>query len=257
MSHVPALPLSVVVMTRNEVANIRRCLESVAGLAKEICILDSHSTDATVDIAKTYGARIELHPFVDFVSQRRRLLDMAHTDWVLMLDADEVISPELRSSIQQVLQHPTADGYSCNRRNRIGDRWIRHGSWYPDQKIRLFDKRKFNVEGIGVHEMIVPRESVRIEHLAGDLLHYADEDIHARFEKVQEYSLKAAQGLYAAGRKARLWRMLIKPGLRFFWTYVVRRGFLDGYYGYIIARSEAMYVWLREVKLWEMARTRK
>lgn len=247
-------PLSVVVMTYNEEENIGRCLESVSGLGQEICVLDSFSTDRTVEIARTHGARVDKHPFSDFVSQRVRLLQMAAHSWVLMLDADECLSDELKQNIILAMSHPDADGYSCNRRNRIGDTWIRHGSWYPDRKIRLFNKEHFRVEGIGIHESIVPSGSARIHHLKGDLLHYADEDIHARFEKVQLYSSQAAFGLYARGRRTTIWRIGVKPVIRFLWVYILRLGILDGYYGYVIARSEAMYVWLREAKLWELWR---
>lgn len=242
-------------MTYNEEENISRCLESVSGIGDEILILDSYSTDATVDIARRFGARVEQCPFDSYVNQKTRLIQLAEYDWVLTLDADEYLSPELKSSILQARTTSEYDGYTSNRRNKIGDTWIRHGNWYPDRKIRFFDRRKIHITGKDPHDVMQPLANAKIGHLKGDIMHLADDNISSRNQTIEKHSTRAAEALYNAGKKSRLWRMLIKPVARFMTGYVMRLGFLDGYYGWIISRSEMQYVWLREVKLWEMWKT--
>lgn len=245
-------PLSIVVMTYNEEANIGRCLESVKELGDEILILDSYSTDSTTEIARTFGARIEQCPFDSYVNQKTRLIQLAEYDWVLTIDADEYLSPELKASVIAARTINAFDGYTSNRRNKIGDTWVNHGNWYPDRKIRFFDRRKILITGKDPHDVMQPLMNAKIGHLKGDLMHLADDNISSRNQTIEKHSSRAAEALFAEGKKPRLWRMLIKPVIRFLLAYVVRLGFLDGYYGWIIARSEMHYVWLREVKLWEL-----
>jgi glycosyltransferase involved in cell wall biosynthesis len=244
-------PLSIIVMTYNEESNIGRCLNSVEGLGDEIVILDSYSTDRTVEIASAHGARIEQYPFDSYINQKNRLIQFAEHDWVLNLDADEYLSPGLRSSIEEAKFNTHFDGYTFNRRNKIGDTWVSHGNWYPDRKIRLFDRRKVVIIGKDPHDIMQPMATAYIGHLKGDLMHIADESISSRYRTIERHSTRAAEALYQSGKKSRLWRMLLKPFARFSIAYFLRLGFLDGYYGWIIAKSEADYVWLREVKLWE------
>ena len=244
--------LSVVMMTFNEEANIERCLKSVEGLGDEILILDSYSTDRTVEIARAMGARVEQFPFDSYVNQKARMIQMADSNWVLSIDADEYLSEELKASIQKVRDNKTYDGYTSNRRNKIGSKWLNHGSWYPDKKIRLFDRRKVFITGKDPHDIMQPIAGARIGHLEGDLLHLSDEDITSRYRSVNQHSTRAALALFQQNKSWSFLRMLFKPWIRFFISYVIRLGFLDGYYGWVIAKSEAHYVWLREVKLWEL-----
>ena len=245
-------PLSIVVMTYNEEDNIVQCLQSVQNLGNEILVLDSYSTDHTVELAYQMGARVVQYPFDSYADQRRRMIQLANYDWILTLDADEYLSEELRSSILECIQQNSFDAYTSRRRSRIGDTWLKHGSWYPDVKIRMFDRRKVSVAGYDVHETLVPVGEARIGHLEGDLMHHADESITTRIQKVNMYSTRAAEGLYKQGRRWSHWKIAFKPVIRFIKVYFMRLGILDGYYGYIVARSEAQYVWLREVKLWEL-----
>jgi len=242
-------------MTYNEEKNIGRCLESVKGLGDEILILDSYSTDKTVEIARALGARVEQCPFDSYVNQKSRLIQIAKYDWVLAIDADEYLSPALKSSIQKARTTSGYDGYTSNRRNKIGNTWINHGNWYPDRKIRFFDRRKIFITGKDPHDVMQPMANAKIGHLEGDLMHLADENISSRYQTNERHSTRAAEALYTAGKKSNLLRMLIKPLARFFTGYVLRLGFLDGYYGWIISKSEMHYVWLREVKLWELWKT--
>lgn len=243
-------------MTYNEEANIGRCLKSVEGIGDEIVILDSYSTDRTVEIARGFGARIEQCPFDSYVSQKTRLIKLAEFDWVLTIDADEYLSPELKSSILTAKSNLVFDGYTSNRRNKIGDQWINHGNWYPDRKIRFFDRRKVFITGKDPHDVMQPVANARIGHLHGDLMHLADENISSLNLTIERYSTRAADALFQSGKHSKLWRMIFKPGARFLIAYLLKLGFLDGYYGWMIARSEMHYVWLREVKLWELWKRR-
>lgn len=245
--------LSILVMTYNEEDNIQRCLKSVEGVADEILVLDSYSTDNTVDIARQMGARVEQFPFDSYINQKARMIQMADSNWVLSIDADEFLSDELKASIQKVKNNKQYDGYTSNRRNKIGDRWMNHGSWYPDRKIRLFDRRKVTIIGKDPHDVMQPIAGARIGHLQGDLMHLSDEDIASRYRTINLHSTRAAEALLRDGKKWSLFRMIFKPCIRFCTSYMIRLGFLDGYYGWVIAKSEAHYVWLREMKLWEMS----
>jgi glycosyltransferase involved in cell wall biosynthesis len=249
--------LSVVIMTYNEEANIGRCLESVRGLAEEVFVLDSYSTDGTVEIARSTGARVEQHPFDTYVHQKNRMIEMASNDWILSIDADEYLSDELKKSILRVKTQTDLDGFKSNRRNKIGDKWINHGNWYPDRKIRLFDRRKVRIVGNDPHDVMEPIPGARIGFLKGDLMHLADDSLSSRFQTIERHSTRAAEALFAKGKRWSLLKIIGKPFIRFVVSYFIRLGFLDGYYGLFIARSEAFYVWMREVKLWELCRKAK
>lgn len=244
--------LSVLVMTYNEEANLPRCLDSVQGLGDEIYILDSFSTDRTVEIARLHGARVAQHVFDSYPAQRQRMIDGAAHDWVLLLDADEYLSPELRASVIRALATKESDGYWVNRLSRIGDHWIRHGSWYPDRKMRLFDRRRIHIIGEDPHDIITTVPGARDARLTGDLLHYAETDMSSRFRTIDKHSTRAAQAFAARGIRPSWWRMCAKPLGRFIKSFVIRRGFLDGMYGWLAATSDAYYVWMREVKLYEL-----
>jgi len=248
----PAQPipaLSVVIMTYNEESNLPRCLASVQGVGEEIFILDSYSTDRTVEIAQQANARVEQHPFGSYVAQKLRLVEKARYDWVLCIDADEYLSDELRASILKAKANNSVDGYFNNRRNKIGPKWINHGSWYPDRKIRLFDRRQVKITGQDPHDVMLPEKEASIGYLKGDLMHIADEDFDSRIRKNEKHSSRAADALFALGKKTNLLRLYIKPAARFITSYFIRLGFLDGYYGWFVAKSEAQYVRMREEKL--------
>jgi glycosyltransferase involved in cell wall biosynthesis len=245
----PIPALSVVIMTYNEESNLPRCLESVKGIGEEIFILDSFSTDRTLEIARAAGARVEQHAFGGFVEQRKRALESAAYDWVFCIDADEYLSSELKASILRAKAANSFDGYFNNRRNKIGPKWINHGSWYPDRKIRLFDRRKVKIAGQDPHDVMVPEKDASIGFLKGDLMHLADESFESRYRKNEKHSTRAAEALYAKGVKPNIFRLYIKPAARFISSYLLRLGFLDGYYGWFVAKSEAQYVRLREEKL--------
>jgi glycosyltransferase involved in cell wall biosynthesis len=252
-----AHPVSAVIMTYNEATNIARAITSVRDIVDEVLVLDSFSTDDTVTIAQELGARVAQNKFESYATQRRLMVSMATHDHILTLDADECLSDELKASIVSASKELAFDIYTSNRLSSIGDTWLRHGNWYPDKNVRLFDRRKAEVAGHDVHESIQPKPGARIAHLKGDLLHYADEDINARYDKVNKYSTRAANELFAKGKSASLFRIYIKPAVRFLSGYIFKCGFLDGKLGYAVAKSEAKYVWLRETQLMKLYKTKK
>lgn len=244
--------ISLVVITFNEAQNIRRCLESANGIADEILVVDSLSTDETTAIAESLGARIISQPFLGYVGQKRFAIEQATHRIVLSLDADEALSQTLRESVLKVKANWNSDCYSMNRLSQIGGRWVRHGGWYPDRKMRLFDREKYEIAGIDPHDKFVPLPGARSSHLKGDILHYTNTDINSRVHTINRFSTVAAQAFYDRGKRGSLPRLLFKPFFRFFVEYFLRLGFLDGFYGFIIAKTSAQYVFLREGKLLEM-----
>ncbi len=251
------IKLSGVTMTLNEERNIARCLSSMSQVADELLVVDCFSTDRTIEIASGLGARILQHPMEGFREQRKFTVDSAQFDYVLLLDADEVLSDELVESILRVKEDWSADCYHINRLNRMGDRWIRHGAWYPDRLYRLFDRRKIFVGGTNPHDRFIPVEGARTTRIRGDILHYTSENYHDRMFKENRASSDAAEAYFNLGKKGSYGRLLFKPGFRFLKEYIFKGGFRDGFYGYLIARSSAQYVFLREAKLMERWRKNK
>ena len=244
--------VSLVVITFNEEANISRCLQSAASLVDDVLVVDSHSTDQTVRIAESLGARVLLHAFEGYREQKIWAIQQALFDRVLVLDADEALSSGLQQQVAQLLQDWTHDGYYFNRLSRLSGRWIRHGAWYPDQKMRLFDRRHYQMRGENPHDRIEPAPHARTKRIAADILHYTNDSLHSRVDNINRFSQIAAEALFAKGVKSSLWRLLLKPPVRFLSEYVWQRGFLDGLHGYFIAKTSAQYVFYRESKLWEL-----
>ncbi len=241
--------VSVVIITYNEEANLPRCLNSLGSFADEILVVDSNSADSTVDIAAQAGGRVILQDFLGYREQKVFAISAARNNLVLSLDADEALSDELRGSITEALRVNRHDGYYCNRRNRFMGEWIRHGGWYPDRKMRLFDRRKYLIGGINPHDSFGPAPGATTGQLSGDLLHYTDEGLHDRLIRLNNHSSVAARSYHELGKRGGLLRIITKPAARFLTKYFLKLGFLDGYRGYLIAKSDAMYVWFREVKL--------
>ena len=246
--------ISAVIITYNEEANIERCLQSLRPVADELLVVDSYSKDKTIEIAQSCGARTLEHPFEGHIQQKRYAIEQAKHEFILSLDADEELSPTLQQSILAVKNNWTHDCYYMNRLSNIGDQWIHHGGWYPDRKMRLFDRRQFSVGGINPHDKFIPAKGATTTRLKGDLLHHTNSDINNRIATINNFSSLAAQAFHERGKKGSLLRVLFKPGLRFLSEYIIKRGFLDGFYGFVIAKTSAQYVFYREIKLLELQR---
>ncbi len=246
--------LSAVVVTLNEEERLRACLESVAW-ADEIVVVDAESHDKTVQIAREFTDRVLVRPWPGFAAQKNFGLEQAMGDWLLSLDADEEVSPELRDEVRALLRAPhAADGYAVPRRNLFLGQWIRHGGLYPDWQVRLFRRGRGCFVARDVHE------SVEVEgglgRLGGHLVHRSYRDLSDFFERAHRYSTLAARDLVRQGRAARARELVLRPLGRFLSMYVAHRGFLDGRKGLLLAALYAYYVFMRTAKVWEVTRRR-
>lgn len=246
------MQLSVVLITRNEAHRLRTCLASVA-FADEVVVVDHGSTDGTADLARALGAKVvETDTWPGFGPQKNRALALATGEWVLSIDADEVVSPELAASIQAALAEPRYDAYRMNRRSRYCGQWIRHSGWYPDRIVRLFRRGRARFSDALVHESV--QVDGPVGQLQGDMLHHSFDDFETVLDKVNRYSSAGAEALAQRGVQGSLGKA-VRHGLwAFVRTYVVRRGFLDGRMGLALALSNAEGTYYRYLKLWWLQR---
>jgi glycosyltransferase involved in cell wall biosynthesis len=244
----PAVSLSVVIITFNEECNIGRCLASVAAVADEIVVLDAGSSDATRRICAACGARVYQQPFRGYGEQKNDAVAKASYDHILSLDADEALTPELAQSVLAAKGRWEGDGFSFNRITSFCGRWVRHGEWYPDRVVRLFDRRQARWSGT-LHEKLQFGSPARVTWLRGLLLHYSYRSVSHYLRKTQLYSGMGATQLLEQGLRPGPYHFYFKPFYRFFRGYVIRRGFLDGRTGYVIARLTAHRLFLQFVKV--------
>ena len=243
-----ARKLSVIIITKNEAENIRACLESVAW-ANEIVVVDSGSSDATVEICRNLGAQVYVHDWPGFGTQKNRALGYATHDWVFSIDADERVTPELRAAIETVL-HDEADtrvAYRISRLSSYCGRFMRHSGWYPDYIVRLFRSDAARFSDDLVHERLLVEGP--IGQLGGELLHYAFADADEVLQKVNHYSSAGAAMLQRRGRQATLAGAVLRGLWSFIRSYFLRVGFLDGREGFMLAVSNAEGTYYRYVKL--------
>jgi len=245
--------LSVILITKNESANIRACLESLAW-ADEIIVVDSGSTDDTVELARQSGARVYVHDWPGFGPQKNRALDYATCDWVFSIDADERVTPELRAELQQAMRGAEADGYYCPRLSQFCGKFIHHSGWYPDYVLRLFRRGTARFSDSLVHESV--QLTGRTLRLKSPLLHYSYLTPDDVLRKVEHYSTAAAQQMFQSGKHATLVRAGVSAGWAFVRTYIVRLGVLDGKAGWDIACMNACTTWLKYRKLAALHSTR-
>ena len=248
------LDISAVIITLDEEKNIRRCLESLTW-AREIVVVDSGSTDATVEIAREFTDRVVTHPFEGYVGQKNFALDQASGEWVLSLDADEVVTPQLLDRIREVWprERQRYDGFTVNRLSRFSGRWIRRCGWYPDRKLRLFKRSRGRWEGDDLHEKV--RLDGPVMDLNADLLHYTYQNLSENVRKIQSYSTIFARAQYDRGRRASLWDLLIRPPAKFLKAYLLKGGFMEGCHGLILSITATFYVFLKYAKLWELQKS--
>ena len=241
--------LSVVVVTRNEEDRLRACLESVAW-ADQIVVVDAESDDKTVTIAREFTDHVVVRPWPGYAAQKNVAIEMATGEWVLSLDADEVVSTELTAEIRRVLAADgPADGYAVPRRNIFWGRWVRHGGLYPDWQLRLFRRGRGRFIERAVHESV--RVDGRVERLAGHLEHRSYRDVGDFLARADRYAALAAADAVAQGRRAGARDFVLRPLGRFLSMYVLYRGVLDGWRGFLLASLYAYYVLIRAVKIWE------
>ncbi len=251
-----AMPtLSVAIVAKNEAANLGRTLDSVLW-ADEIVVVDSGSTDGTIEIARARGATIYEEPWRGYGGQVNRALDLCRCPWILNLDADEVLSTELSQEIRELLQtEPPVPCYTVSRLNLVFGRWMRHGGLYPDRKLRLFRKGSARLrEDTEPHA--TPKTTEPVGALQGDLLHYAYPTLSAYIEHINRYSsasvpLLRRKGRYSKSTSAFVANMLLNPLLTFTYNYLFRAGFLDGKEGLLFHLNHSLYVQWKYAKVWE------
>jgi glycosyltransferase involved in cell wall biosynthesis len=244
------LSLSVALISYNEEENIGRTLESVKDIASEIVVVDSGSTDKTVEIAKKYGAKVFVEEWKGYRDQKNSALKKCSMEWVLFLDCDEVVTSELKQSILKALKNSNADGYMVNRKTVYLGKPLNH-AWQPDWKLRLVKKSSDpKWEGGNVHEYLTV--DGKVEKLEGYLLHYTYRDIKDHFSKVVQYSYLAAVDMNERGKKFRLRKIIFNPAASFIREYFLKKGFLDGIRGFIVAVSATFYSFLKYIYLWEI-----
>lgn len=250
--------ISAVIITFNEEKNIARCIESLQGVADEIVIVDSYSTDRTKEICFELGVRFIEHAFAGYVEQKNYAVQQASYDHVLSLDADEAISPELRESILIAKKNWTHDGYKCNRLTNYCGTWIRHCGWYPDTKLRLWDRRKGTWTGFSIHESLTMHSNTTVGYLSGDLLHYSYYTLSQHVAQIDKFTTIMAEEDFQKKKKvSTLLHLVINPTVFFLKRYLLNRGFLDGYMGYIVCKNGAYYKFLKYAKLRELYRQNK
>lgn len=247
------MKLSVIIITKNEADNIAACLQSV-DFADEIIVLDSGSTDATCDIASAHNAKVYTNDdWPGFGPQKNKALDLASGEWILSIDADERVTAELKAAILQVLANPAADGYKIARMSQFCGRWIRHSGWWPDYVIRLFKKQSGRFTDVAVHEQVVINGTTGVLS-GGHFLHYPYENLEALISKLNSYSSAAAKSAVARGKRTTVPGIFGHACWTFIRIYFLRRGFLDGWQGLVLAGMAAAGSFFRYAKIYWLAR---
>lgn len=241
--------ISAVIITLNEERNIKRCLESLVPVVDETVVVDSFSEDATREICAEYHVNFVSHPWEGYVATKNYANSLASNDLILSIDADEALSPELAESIRKIKNEPMEDKvFSMNRLMNYCGRWIRHGGWYPDTKIRIFDRRTVQWTGQKVHETLnIPKGTLTV-HLDGDLLHYSFYTPEEHRLQMEKFATLSAEEMVAKGKRPSLFSAYLHTGWKFLRDYVFKAGFLDGSAGWTIAQNNAHGVWYKYLK---------
>jgi glycosyltransferase involved in cell wall biosynthesis len=246
-----SVKLSVVIITFNEEKNIGRCLESVREVADEVVVVDSFSRDRTRGICESFGVRFVERAFEGHVEQKNFANSQATYPHILSLDADEALTEELRASVAEAKQNWRADAYWVSRLTNYCGTWVRHSGWYPDRKIRLFDRNKVRWVGQNPHDTILPDAGVQTARLQGDLLHYSYYSIKQHLDQINFFTDISSGQMQRKGKKASLLHLLLKPPFRFAYAYFFRLGLLDGFAGFCIAVLSAYAVFVKYAKLYQ------
>ncbi len=247
--------LSIVIITRNEEGNITRCLESVA-FADEIIVIDSQSTDRTVEIAGEFGAKTFKIDFSGYGPAKREGVKQASKEWILNIDADEAVTPELAKEIKSIISNNNADdGYLIRRRTNFMGKWIYHCGWYPDYVLRLFKKKSGDFDDAKVHEKVVLNGTTG--RLKEDLLHYCYSSMEQYLKKQNDYTTLGAEVAFKRGKRTGLFDLVLRPPISFISHYFIKSGFRDGLEGLIISFLSSVSVFIKYAKLHYLTRSKK
>ncbi|PLX22765.1 MAG: glycosyltransferase family 2 protein [Marinilabiliales bacterium] len=241
--------ISATIITFNEEKNIERCLESLQGIVDEIIVVDSFSTDGTKEICLKHQVNFFERTFIDYSEQKNWALEQTKYSIILSIDADEVLSEELKSNILKVKNNWKADAYTFKRMTNYCGRWIRHSGWYPDSQLRLWDKEKGKWDGNKIHEKVQLVSNSTISKLKGNLLHYSFYSIQQHIDQINKFSELKADQLFQKGKKTNGFKIIFSPLFKFIKHYIFNFGFLDGFYGFVICVNSAHSSFLKQVKL--------
>ncbi len=231
--------ISVVIITYNEEVNIARCLDSVKGLSKDIVVVDSYSTDKTRQICANREVRFIEHRFDGHIEQKNYALSQAKSNYVLSLDADEALTPELKEAIENIRYNWEYDAYSFNRLTNFCGSWIKHCGWYPDKKLRLWDTTKGEWGGVNPHDKVVMKSGTTLKHTKLDILHYSFYFEEEHFKQIEYFTDIAAKADFERGKRSNGFKIFYKSKFKFFRDYILKLGFLDGYAGYLVCKNSA------------------
>lgn len=244
--------LTATVITYNEEKNIQACLESLTWV-KEIVVVDSGSSDHTLEICRGYTDKVFINPWAGFIGQKNFAISLARYDWILNVDADERVPEELRQAIERELAAPCHDGYWIARRNYFLGRWMRHGGWYPDRVLRLFDRRTGRFGGLDPHAyFVIPEGSVGF--IDGDLIHFTYQEFSRYIRKQDWYTGISAEQQVTRNRQLGSVtgpELLLRALVKFVQVYLLKRGFLDGMHGWIAAAGASYFNFFKYAKVWE------
>lgn len=248
------IKISGVVITFNEERYIAQCIRSLQNVTDEVVVVDSLSTDKTKDICLEMGVRFIEQPFLGYVEQKNFALDQSAYQYVLSLDADEMLSDELIEVINKLKDNWDADGYVFNRYNNYCGKWLKY-SFYPDAKLRLWDKQKGRWGGTNPHDKVLLEKGAKIKRIKKDILHFAYRDIGHHMEQVKRFAQIASDAKMSNGQKVNFWsHVVLSPPYMFFKIYFLKLGFLDGYYGFVFSAMYAYLSFLKYARLWELQR---
>ena len=243
------LKISGTIITYNEEKNIARCIESILPVCDEIIVLDSLSSDKTKEICLKYNVKFFEQKFLGHVEQKNKAVEFAENDYILSLDADEALTSELQEQILDFKKSPNSDALKFNRLTRYIDRWIKNCDWYPDVKIRVWNKNLGKWGGTNPHDLIILEDSSKVRHLRGDLLHYSYNSISDHVTQTNKFTTIAARAAFKNGVRSNNFKIITRPFLKFLKDYFLRKGFLDGRYGFIICFINALSALLKYAKL--------
>lgn len=241
--------ISATIITYNEEKNIERCLKSLQGIADEIIVVDSYSSDNTKEICLKYKVSFFERSFTDYSDQKNWAIDQATHPIILSIDSDEELSEKLKNNILEVKNNWQFDGYYFNRMTNYCGSWIKHSGWYPDKQLRLWniDSGKWN--GNKIHEKVQLKTNSKVGFLKGDLFHYSFYSIHQHIAQINKFSELKAEQLYQKGKKTNLLKIIFNPLVRFLKQYILNLGFLDGFHGLVISANSAHSEFIKQTKL--------
>lgn len=245
-------PFSVVIITFNEERNIERCISSVKDITDDIVVVDSFSEDKTKEICEFHKVRFLEHVFQGHIEQKNWALQQAKYNFVLSLDADEALDDVLKSSIVEAMKNPQFDGYYMKRLTNYCGKWIKHCGWYPDLKLRLWNRTKGKWDGINPHDKFVMQNDTITTQLVGNILHYSYYNIEEHIKQINYFTEISAKAYHKKRKTSGKLKILIKPIAKFIKDYFLKLGFLDGYYGFIICSVSAFATFLKYIKLQEL-----